>query len=446
MSHDIAEAPPVEAVRNPTEAAPFTILLVDDESSVLHALRRVFRPMGCKVLLAGSGAEGLTLLEANPVDLVISDMRMPEMDGARFLELARDRRPDVVRILLTGYADIGSTIAAINRGEIHRYITKPWDDQDLMLVVRETLARRELERRNAELSELTRLQNRQLTELNRQLESRVAARTAELEQVNSMLGMAYEDLDRTFMTAVNVFSALLETREGSAGHARRVAALSRETAVKLGLTERDARDVYLGGLLHDVGKIGFPDRMMGRPVSAFSAEERARYNRHPVDGETALMPLPQLQAAAQIVRQHHERLDGRGFPDGLSGSDICMGARIVSVASDYDGLLNGTLSQAKYVHDRAAQLLRASAGTHYDAKVVEALIAVVEEQEAAANAGHLIDVRELRAGMVLARDLVSPKGAILLAAGYVFDDRIVRQVCEFADREQIRLGLYVRSD
>lgn len=422
------------------------LLLVDDEPAVLNALRRLFRLHGYQVRQASSGAEALALLREEPADLVISDMRMPEMDGAQFLEQVRDGWPDVARILLTGYADIGSTIAAINRGEIHRYIAKPWDDQDLLLVVRDALQRRSLQRQNAELLELTRRQNAQLADANRTLEARVAARTAELQQVNAMLEAAYGDLDQTFTLAVNVFSGLLEMREGIAGHSRRVAELASETAVRLGLPEREVRDVRLGALLHDVGKIGFPDRMFGRAISAYTGDECTRYRRHPIDGETALMPLVQLRGAARIVRQHHERMDGNGFPDGLVGEQIPIGARIVGAASDYDDLIHGIAAQDRHSPERARQMLRGGVGTHYDGDVITALLAVMAEAEARASIDHLIDARELRPGMVLARDLVSPRGAILLAAGYVFDERIIRQVGDFAHREGAKLMLHVRRD
>ncbi|HLO95881.1 MAG TPA: response regulator, partial [Burkholderiaceae bacterium] len=115
----------------PATAAPDStavVLCVDDEPAILSSLRRLLRPKGYKVLLAEGGQAGLAMLAQEPVDLVVSDMRMPEMDGAQFLEQVRMRWPEVIRILLTGYADVSSTIAAINRGEIHRYISKPWDD------------------------------------------------------------------------------------------------------------------------------------------------------------------------------------------------------------------------------------------------------------------------------------------------------------------------------
>lgn len=439
------QEPPCSNLVDPAPDVP-TVLTIDDEPSVLSALRRIFRAQGIKIIQATSAAAGLALLKSEPVDLVISDMRMPEMDGAHFLELVKAHDESVGRILLTGYADMSSTIAAINKGSIHRYVAKPWDDSDLVLVVRETLSRRALEKKNVELTELTQRQNEQLQEANRTLESRVAARTAELQQINSMLDSAYADLDNTFVLAVNVFSSLMEMRGSRPGHARRVADLSRETAKRLGLTDRDVRDVYLAALVHDIGTIGFPDAMLDKPVSTYSAEEHQRYRRHTIDGETALMALSQLQGVAKIVRQHHERFDGKGFPDGLAGNAITMGARIVAAASDFDELTHGALGEANQSVERANSMLMGGVGTHYDKAVIETLLQVADDLAKAAMSDVQIAAHDLRPGMVLARAVLSAKGAVLLAAGYVFDERVVKQVTAFASREGVRLTLWVKSD
>ncbi len=438
------ESPSTEAVEG-LHGEP-TVLTVDDEPSVLSALRRVFRAQGIKTLQATSAADGLALLKSERVDLVISDMRMPGMDGAHFLEQVKAHDASIVRILLTGYADMASTIAAINKGSIHRYIAKPWDDQDLVLVVREALSRRDLERQNAELTRLTQRQNEQLQEANQTLESRVAARTAELVQLNGMLDAAYEDLDNTFVHAVNVFSSLLEMRGSRTGHARRVADLSKETAQRLGLPDKEVRDVYLAALVHDIGTIGFPDAMLSKPVSAYTAEEHQRYRRHTIEGETALMALPQLQGVARIVRQHHERLDGKGFPDGRAGTAISMGARIVCAASDQDELAHGALGEHHLSVERTHAMLSGGVDTHYDRTVVETLLQVAIDMAAAAKDDVQIDAHQLRPGLVLARAVLSSKGATLLAAGYVFDERVVKQVTAFASREGVRLTLWVKGD
>ena len=139
-------------------------------------------------------------------------------------------------------------------------------------------------------------------------------------------------------------------------------------------------------------------------------------------------------------------MDGHGYPDGLVGDAISMGARIVAVASDYDGLLDGSLAQQRYSPEAASQALRGGITTRYDHRVVAALLAVLSEVEAEAVADTAVQIRDLQPGMVLSKDLLSPKGAILLAAGYVFEARVIRKVGEFAAREGIQVALRVLSN
>jgi response regulator RpfG family c-di-GMP phosphodiesterase len=167
-----------------------TLLLVDDEPGVLSSLRRLLRPWGYRILTAESAKGGLENLEREPVDLVISDMRMPEMDGAAFLEQVRLRWPLTTRILLTGYADVASTIGAINRGEIFRYVAKPWDDKGLTLIVGDALEARRL--RHEELRRQAQMQseNAELRALNAALEENLGRRTAELDEINRRIDSA----------------------------------------------------------------------------------------------------------------------------------------------------------------------------------------------------------------------------------------------------------------
>ena len=196
---------------NDDATSPPTILLVDDEPSILSALRRLLRPQGYKILMAEGGAAGLALMALESVDLVVSDMRMPEMDGVQFLEQVRERWPGTVRVMLTGYADISSTIGAINRGAIHRYISKPWDDQDILLAIGDGLQRHQLEQENQRLAQLTQVQNEQLQDMNLQLQDsnaqllsvndqlqdangQLASVNQELQDSNGQLGQANEQL------------------------------------------------------------------------------------------------------------------------------------------------------------------------------------------------------------------------------------------------------------
>lgn len=424
------------------------VLFVDDEAAILSSLRRLLRSQGYRVLLAEGGAAGLQVLATETVDLVVSDMRMPQMDGAQFLEQVRQRWPSVQRMLLTGYADISSTIAAINRGEIHRYIAKPWDDQDLLLAVREGVSRRRLEQENQRLQQLTQAQNAELARANGQLEQRVRARTAELEQVNGMLEASYAQLEENFLLSLDVFAGLLELREqGAAGHSRAVARLAKDMAERLQLSPPEVQDVHAAALLHGIGRFSLPDALLDKPQSLMTPEELNRYRRHPLAAEAALMPLARLQRAARLIRLQHERVDGLGQPDGLAGDEIPLAAQVVAAAAEYHALLAGRLSERKPSEADARRLMAGRAGAHVSVAVAQALQeALASPSEAAQTAGlRDIDAMQLRPGMVLARDLLSPRGTLLLAAGYRFDDKVVRRLHDYVRREGAKLSLVVRE-
>jgi len=429
-----------------TETAdPPVVLFVDDEPSILSSLRRLLRPQGYRVLLAESGKAGLALLETEAVDLVVSDMRMPEMDGAELLERVRERWPAVGRILLTGYADIGSTVAAINRGQIHRYVAKPWDDRELVMCIQDALERRRLEKENRELVRLTQRQNDELQALNADLAARVKARTSELEQVNAMLETSFAQLQENFLLSINVFSGLVELRGGgTAGYSRQVADLARRVARRLDMGASAEEDVYVAGLLHEVGKIGFPDAMLRKPLSAMASDELALYRRHTLKAEAALLPLGRLQRVARLVRSHHERIDGKGFPDALSGAEVPLGAQALSVASDYYAAQSGRLSLKRYSAAEAQSLVIGGAGSRYEADVVEAFKLALTDEPTEKPLDRELPAHEVLPGMVLSRDLLSPQGTLLLAAGYVFDIRVVRQLHEFASREGMKLSIFVK--
>jgi response regulator RpfG family c-di-GMP phosphodiesterase len=434
-------------------AAVTTLLFVDDEPNILSALRRLFRPAGYRVLLAESGALGLAVLEQENVDLVISDMRMPEMNGAKFLAQVRTRWPDTVRLLLTGYADIDAIQDAINGGEIYRYITKPWEDGDMLLVVRHALERRQLEQEKRRLEALTARQNAELTALNQSLEAKVQARTRQLQAEHEATAAANTKLRRNFVTTVKILSSMIELRTHSpAGHVRQVADLARQIAVRLGLDARDTQDVFIAALLHDIGKIGFADTLLQSPLTLLRGELLGQFRKHPLRAEALLMPLEDVRGSAAILRGQLERFDGNGFPDGLAGLAIPMGARILAVALDYYNLQQGAMVQRHLSQQEARALVIDASGKRYDPNVVAAFQAIVDgdgdgdgerDPAAAVEAGVLSG--ELQPGMVLARDLISRDGLMLLSAEHVLDARMIQQVLEFESKSGARLAIWVRT-
>ena len=434
-------------IMNDTNQTKATILLVDDEPGILSSLRRLLRTQGYVIHTAESGKAGLEILEHEPIDLVVSDMRMPEMDGARFLEQVRKRWPASMRILLTGYADVSSTIDAINCGEIHRYVAKPWDDNDLLLTIRDALDRQRLADENARLLALTQAQNEELKDLNTNLENKVRQRTAEIEQINSFLNLANERLKQNFLVSIKMFSGLMELRGGAmAGHSRRVADLSRKLAVQLGIEAKEQQDIFFAALLHDIGKIGFSDSLLARPVSRMSGDDLGLYRKHSVAGASALMPLEELKEVARIVRSHHERFDGQGFPDGTGGPEIVRGARILSVVNDFDGLQIGTLAERRMGQEEAKTLIVQSRGKRYDPEIVDAFIEMLGGLAKEIVLERPVSHADLKIGMVLSRDLVSREGVLLLSADYVLDLSLIKQIQDYARRENHAIPVYIRTD
>ncbi|MDR3411563.1 MAG: response regulator [Formivibrio sp.] len=432
---------------NELSLAEITLLFVDDEPSILSSLRRLFRQQGYQILLAESGAAGLQILETEHVDLVISDMRMPEMDGAKFLEQVRARWPNIVRILLTGYADISSTINAINRGEIFRYISKPWEDNEILLTVRDALERNRLEQENARLLQLTQSQNDELKNLNATLEQKVASRTEEVRQTFGMLESAHKELKRSFMATVKVFASLIELRGGKvAGHSRRVADHARELAIRLQLDESAQQDVLIAALLHDIGKIGLSNELIERPFTSLSADARGEIMKHPIKGQQVLMGVEQLKSAALLIRHHHELFDGSGYPDRLAGLAIPIGCRILSVANEYDALQMGTLVQQPMRSADALNWLIDNRGKRYDPKVVDTLTAIVNEQRKDLFVELPTRPSSLKPGMILNRDLAHPDGYLLLAKGQKLDSVMIDQLRKLESIEGHPLTAYIREE
>ncbi len=437
----VAQAWGANAPPHPADAQPAAqILCVDDEPHVAAALRRLLRGAGHAVRVAGSGAEALSMLEAGAADIVVSDMRMPGMDGAQLLSQVRERWPGVARILLTGYADLQSTIAAINAAHVHRYLTKPWDDGELLAVVQQICEHQSLVREKARLEALAHAQNQALAQLNATLEHKVLERTAELSQ-------AHQKLKKSYLACIRMFTNLLEWRGGPlAGHSRRVADLTRRTARVMGLGEAEQQDAFVAALIHDVGHVTLPDGMLSKPVPRFGPDELARYHKHPSLGEQLLLAVEDAQAVAVLVRAHHERYDGTGFPDRLMGDAIPLGARILAVADTYDDLQIGHLSPTPLAPADARTLIAHGRGRQFDPEVVDAFLQMLLQAAPVPEAPPIMTATaDLQPGMALARDFCSSEGVVLLAAGHVLTSDLIQRIQLREARDAVALQLPIRA-
>ncbi|MGV5565919.1 HD domain-containing phosphohydrolase [Burkholderia pseudomallei] len=428
-------------------AAP-VILIVDDEPSILSALKRLLRTARYQVVTAESGAAALDVLAVGEVDLIISDMRMPCMTGAEFLARAQTLHPDTMRILLTGYSEIDAVVSAINEGGVYRYLNKPWDDHDLLLTVRQALEQRRLRQETARLFALTQKQNEELVAFSTELEAQVHARTEEIRQTVMFLEDAQRDLKRNFMTMIQVGANMIELRCGvMGGESRRIGELAKRLALALDMSELQAQDLYFAGLLHGIGKLSLPDELLRKSVDRMSAEESRLYHQHPLRAQMVLTPVTQLNHVAHIIRHQYERFNGRGTPDGLAGDDIPLGSRILAIARDYEGLQRGGVVNQRLQSEQAIALIKSQAGLRYDRQVVDRFVALVKDLATlGCNTPYArITGGQLLEGMRLADDLRTSRGVLLMTKGSVVSAHQVALVRRYEAQESTPFAILIQT-
>jgi response regulator RpfG family c-di-GMP phosphodiesterase len=333
---------------------PREILVVEDDPHVRDVLQQVFEDAGFQPRHAGDGKAGLEAFRAVRPPLVVTDLRMPIMDGSELLRAILDEDPDAAVIVLTGAADVKTAIACLKQGA-YDFIMKPVDIDELVLSVERALERRHLliERRQYQST----------------LERRVQEATHDLEK-------AYRQLQETYRATLEALGSALDTRDvGTEAHSRRVHGYALAAARAYGLPESDLTDLGHGVLLHDIGKIGIPDAILLKP-DRLTDEEWAIMRRHPEIGARLIRDIAFLQGAIPVVRHHHERWDGRGYPDGLRGVEIPLGARIFAVVDAFDAMTFDRPYSRAISFGAARAELRRSAGTHFDPAVVEAFMRV----------------------------------------------------------------------
>jgi|GEM_PF-228630 len=394
----------------------YTILLVDDEENILRSLKRQLAELEYGIEMAPSGTQGLAVLDAREIAVIISDQRMPGMNGTEFLYMAKEKQPDAIRMLLTAYSDLKDTVDAINYGEINKYLSKPWDEGILKRTVVEAVERYALIKENKRLSQ-------ELSAWNTQLEQRVQEQTRDIQRNNQELQVLHENLEKNFHNSLKAFSGLIElcARQKS-NHANMVAELSVRMAEALGVAEQEIATVRAGALLHDIGKIGISEAVLKKNSGGFTFDERKEYEQHPVRGQAAVDPIDCLRDAGVLIRHHHEWFNGAGYPDGIGGAEIPLGARIIAVADAIDGHANPGPRGGLYDFAGAMMAIGRHGGIKYDASVIlaagsavaaieKSFCCVMDTQENQCPPGDLLP------GMRLSRYVRTGTGLFFMSAG-----------------------------
>ncbi|HSW38642.1 MAG TPA: HD domain-containing phosphohydrolase [Acidobacteriota bacterium] len=322
---------------------PEKILFVDDERSVLDALRRAFRGQ-FEIHLAESGEDGLKLIQdQGPFSVVISDFQMPGMDGVAFLSEVGLIAPDTVRLMLTGCGQLDISIRAVNEGRIFRFLSKPCP----LSVLKEAIG--------------SALRQYHLVKTEREYYA--------LKKWNEGLG-----------GLIDAFARLIESKDPyTAGHQHRVSFLSVEIAKALELSAEETEQTRLAALVHDIGKIYVPVEFLNKPGLLNSAEQNI-IKMHAQIGHDILKPVGFPFPIHTIVLQHHERMDGSGYPNGLQGADILPGARIVAIADIIEAILHHRPYRPAKGPAEVIRELSAENGGKYDSYMAEKALAILEER------------------------------------------------------------------
>lgn len=311
-----------------------TVLFVDDEQPIRNALERMYLERDdVRCLFAESGQEGLEILEREDVWVVVSDYLMPGMRGIEFLSRVKGKRPDTVRIMMTAYADLSIAIDAINKSEAYRFVTKPWNNQELMYVIDEALMRYQL--------------------------------------VKSL-----ESNDETLYLSL---AQTVELKDPyTKGHCDRVALYATSLARAAGLSADFINDIKHGSWLHDCGKIGVPEVVLNYP-GRLSEENLETVMQHPRWGSEVARQARMSETVVNVILYHHEHFNGGGYPSGLKGEQIPIEARIVAIADVFDALYSDRPYRKAFEFDRVIEIMHEMTATHFDPRLMELFLPISEE-------------------------------------------------------------------
>ena len=326
---------------------PIRVLVVDDEMSIREILADGLESFGYEVVQAKNAADGFDTVKRGGVSLVLSDIEMPGENGLSLLRRIKDSDPDVDVIMVTGVVDFETAVGTIRKGASD-YVSKPFNLAEVRIVVERTLEKRRLIRENRDYQQ--------------KLEFKVAERTREVEE-------SYESTLEALITALDFKDN--ETH----GHSRRVVEYAVIVAQSMGVSESELTWIRRGAILHDVGKIGVSDATLRKP-GKLDAAEWEEMRRHPEMGYRMLKHIRFLNPALEIVHCHQERWDGSGYPNGLKGEAIPLGARIFAAVDTFDAMTSDRPYRAALSIEAARDEIRRFSGIQFDPKVAEAFLAI----------------------------------------------------------------------
>ncbi len=405
---------------NPSgETSPPNILVVDDEAVVLGALKESLEREGHHVTATTSPLKALELLRTQDFAVIISDHRMPEMMGLDFLIASRKLRPNTSRILMTAVLSLPTIVDAINKGEIFRFIAKPWLREELSATIRNALQRHQLVIENERLNEESQDLNARLMVANGSL----ARQIKDLERQKAELDAANHELATSYDHSLDLCRRILATYDPYlGGQTKAVVEIAQCMANTEHFTDQERHALRTAAWLCDLGLIGIPRELLHvfrESPSRLSERERESIQTHPIYSQTLAAYVDPQPLVAETIRAHHERYDGQGYPDGLSALSIPWPARCLAVAVWF--------VESGLTKDQAIEAILNDSGKAFDPEAVRLFLKVTHLVQLPRQVKEIL-LDELKPGMVLATGLYSPHGLLLVGEGQTLNASTIAKI------------------
>lgn len=400
------------AVTTPSAAR---VLVVDDEELIVLALRETLTKEGYSVATAVSAEQALDLVSQEEFALILTDQKMPGLTGLQLLSEAKKIQPHATRVLITGVLDLDTVIASINKGEIYRFIVKPWLREELLATAANAVQRHDLICRNLALQHATQVMNQKLNELNRTLEIQVAREAEQNTQLGQLNRALEQNLNRSVELCVNTLQNFCP---GLGGQARRVVELCRTMADSLDLPPEKRQILEMSAWLHDIGLVSVPRRLIKlwqNNPKVLNATELAQIKQHPALGQELAGFVHHLSEVGTVIRAHHERFDGSGYPDGLAGDAIPWLGRILAVAVAY------AECAPRDWEPQAIETIQKGSGSVFDPEALRVLVRCRPRSSMPYKEREIL-LSELKSGMILAKGIYAANGLLLIPEGQILND------------------------
>ena len=420
------------------QTTTYTVLFVDDEPNILRAVKRALFTMDITLLLAESGAKALELMKMHDVHVVISDMKMPNMTGAELLEHVAVTYPDTFRVVLTGYADIESTIKAVNQGKIHRYLQKPWDNQELISTVSEGLERVKLKAENLRLQKLTRLQNKKLRDINASLEQTVQKRTRQIKAVLNKLEKHNLALEQVLFNVISINPHI------NGKFAIEVSELASKLAKLAHLEKDEIKQVSYAGLIGELGLLGLNTGDFTAPFSKLNYQQQQNYLSQTKQAALMLAPAEALHSVSDIIEFQFEHYNGSGLYKKVA-KEIPVGARILAIARDYWRLVTGRMNGIEMTPRDAKLEMKKHRNTRYDGEFLELLLEA-EDVTTSKLLATSVKASQLKPEMILAQNLYNDTHILLLPEGHVFTEATIQKLIHFEEERGKAFSIQIEPE